>query len=380
MTLLVVALLATVPTIHYQTPMLGAIGVEFGADTAAVGWVPTLTFAGFLIGTVLLVPLGDRIDKRRLILMKLMGLIASMLAMAAAPSLAMLAAAGFVAGVCASLSQHMVSLVAELAPAQERGRAVGTVLSGLFVGVLFGRVAGGLVASQWGWRWMYVFSALAMLALAPALLKRLPRTAPSTRLRYSALIRSLGRMLTEHADLRHASVVQFLLGLCYGGFWATIAAMLMGSHGLGPAAAGLVAIPGAAGIFVARPAGRWMDRRGAHAVVATGAALIIAAFAVLAFGQRWLAAVVAGAALLDCGLRAAMVANQTLVTTADPEARSRRNTVFVACIWGGNAVGAFAASYALTYAGWPAVCGLALMASGLALVLQLNARPAPGEA
>src|SRR5213594_2746257 len=182
MAVLAVSVFATAGTIHYQTPALALIGTEFHANAAAVGWVATLSFAGFLAGTILLVPLGDRIDKRWLILGNVAALIISVLAMAAAPSVAVLAALSFVTGIGASVSQHIVPLVAELARPNERGRAVGTVLSGLFLGILFARVVGGLIASHLGWRWMYVISALMMLAVTPALVMRLPSTQPQTRL------------------------------------------------------------------------------------------------------------------------------------------------------------------------------------------------------
>ncbi len=370
MTLLVVSIFAAAGSIHYQTPMLAAMGAEFGADAASVGWVATLTFSGFLVGTLLLVPLGDRLDKRGLILGQFAVLIVALLATAAAPSLGLLVAAGFVTGVCTAAGQLIIPMVAELAPPKERGRALGTVLSALFLGVLFARVAGGFVASHIGWRWMYVFAAFMLITLAPVLYLRLPSLPPKTRLGYGALLRSLIELLHAHVELRRAAAIQFLLGISYGGFWATIAPMLLLLHHLGPAEAGLMGIPGAAGILVAQPAGRWMDRHGVAPVVRTGVSLVLAAFVVFAFAGWWIGAVIGGAILLDCGLRSAMVANQTLVSTLDPDARSRSNTVFSGSVWGGNAAGAFLASTALTHSGWLAVCAIAVTASIIALLVQ----------
>ena len=171
--------------------------------------------------------------------------------------------------------------------------------------------------------------------------------------------------------------MQFLLAIGYGGFWATLAAMMAATHGLGPTAAGLVGIPGAAGILVARAAGRALDRRGTGPVVTAGIAVFTLAFVVLAAGAYAVTAIVVGAALLDCGLRAAMVANQTLATTVDPSARSRLNTLFSAHMWGGNAAGAALASVVLTHAGWAAVCAMAIVAALLALFVQRRAVPVP---
>jgi predicted MFS family arabinose efflux permease len=374
MVLLTVFMFATAGTIHFQTPMLPELAREFGATAAEVGWVPTLSFAGFLSGTLFASPLGDSFDKRRLILAKLVCLTAAMAAMGAAPSLGLLVAAGFAAGVGASLSQDVVPLVAELAAPGERGRAVGTVLSGLFLGILFGRIGGGFVTEALGWRWMYAISTAMLVAMFAAMFARCPSAPPKTRLPYRTLMGSLVDLVRSRVDLRRASGVQFLLGTCYGGFWATLALMLAAAHGLGPAAAGLVGIPGAAGILVARPAGRWMDRRGVGPVVTTGIALVMAAYLVFGFGAVAIAAIVAGAVLLDSGLRAAMVANQAFVTGVDAETRSRSNTIFSVHNWAGYATGAFLASLAWSRFGWLGVCAVGVVASAGALALYLLGR------
>jgi predicted MFS family arabinose efflux permease len=374
MSLLTVSCFATAGTIHFQTPMLPEFAREFGASAAEVGWVAACSFGGFLAGTLFLAPLGDSFDKRRLVLLQLAGLILALLGMAVAPTLAVLAVAALVVGICASISQHVIPLVAELAVPNERGRALGTLMSGLFVGILFGRVGGGLVAAQLGWRWMYVISAAMLVALAPALWARLPSIPARTRHAYGALLGSLVRLVRDRAELRRASAVQFLIGICYGGFWATLAPMLLALHGLGPAVAGLFGVPGAAGVLVARPAGRWTDRSGVRPVVTTGICLVMAAYLTFGFGGLWVAAIVAGAILQDCGLRAAMVANQALVTTADPGTRSRSNTVFAIHVWGGNATGALIATTLWTWYGWLGVCAGGLAASAAALGVYVRGR------
>jgi len=373
MALLSVTLLATSGTIHLHTPMLVELARHFGADAADVGWIATLSFAGYVAGTVALVPLGDRADKRRLIIGKMALMIVALLAMAAAPTLTVLAAGSFVAGVCTSVSQDMIPLVSELAPPTERGRAMGTLLSGLFLGILFGRISGGLMASYLGWRWAYVLPAGLIAGLLPLVIANVPSVPGKTRLGYAALMRSLVQLLRDHAELRRASAIQALLGVCYGGFWATLAQMMATLHGLGPTATGLIAIPGAAGILLARPAGRWMDRYGATPTVIAAACLVIAAY--LAYALVWfsVAAIAVAAALLDAGIRSSAVANQTLITNLDPAARSRSNTVFTAHTFGGYSVGAFVATLAWVHAGWPGVCASGLIFAIAALLVQLRA-------
>jgi predicted MFS family arabinose efflux permease len=359
--------------IHYQTPMLGPMAAEFGADSSQIGWIPTASFGGFFVGILLLVPLGDRMDKRRLILRQHFATIVALLAAAAAPSLVTATAACFVIGICACYGQNIVPMVAELAPPAERGRAMGTVLTALFLGILFARIAGGFVAAHLGWRWMYVIAAAMMTALSPALILRLPHSVPKTSLRYPQLIGSIFKLIAAHAEMRRVVAIQLLLGICYGGFWATIATMLFQTHGLGPQIAGLIAIPGAAGVLITRAAGRWVDLRGAGPIVRTGIALFIVAYAVFAFGVWWATALAIGAAILDCGLRATMVANQTAINSLAADARSRSNTVFGISVWTGNAIGAFVASTALAHSGWLAVCAISAIAATAALGVQLAA-------
>lgn len=359
--------------IHYQTPMLAKIGAELEAGAAAMGWVPTLSFGGMFVGIVLLVPLGDRMDKRRLILIKFIVLCIAQAVMAVAPSITVLAAASFVTGVCSSLALSLIAITAEAAAPHERGKAVGTQLMALFIGILFARIVGGVIATHFGWRASYVLSTVMLLAVLALLFARLPHTRVNTAAPYLALLRSVFGLLREHADIRRIAAIQFLLGICYGGFWAVVAPMLTTFHQLGPTQIGLIGIPGAAGILVARPAGRWTDRAGAMPVVTTAICVMLAAWATLSLSAWWLVAVIAGAILLDCALRGAMVANQTLVNSAVPEARARANTIFGTHVWAGNATGAFLASSALAHFGWLAVCAVAFSATSIALAIHLAA-------
>lgn len=361
--------------IHYQTPMLARIASEFAASPAAVGWIPTLSFGGMLIGVALLVPLGDRISKRWLIICMITLLGAAQAAMSAAPSIAVLAAASLVTGITSAVGLIFISIVVEIAPAAHRGRAVGTQLMALFIGILFARIAGGLIATHLGWRWSYVFSTGLHVALVGALIAWLPHTRPTTQMKYSELLGSIFSIYQSQGKVRRAVSIQFLLGICYGGFWAVVAPMLAALHHVGPTHAGLMGIPGASGILAARPAGRWTDRAGPAPVVTTGVCVMIAAWIAFSFTAWSIVFAVLGAILLDCGLRTAMVANQTLVNTAVPDSRARANTIFGMHVWCGNAVGAFLTSTAFALHGWLAVCAIAMTASVLALLLQRGVIP-----
>ena len=373
--LLIVAAFIVAGGIHYQTPMLAAIAAEFQTDAATTGWIPTLSFGGLLLGIVLFVPLGDRIDKRPLVLTKITIMMLAQLMMALAPSIAVLAAGSLVTGICSSLLQHFIAITAEVAQPNRRGRALGTQLTAMFSGILFARMVGGLLATHAGWRWSYALSAALLLLIIPVLWKRLPNTRPTTHASYGDLLRSLVRLWRGHAGIRRATAIQFMFGICYGGFWAVAAPMLAVLHRVGPGVAGLMGIPGAAGILVARPAGRWTDRVGLRPVVLAGICSMMAAWIAMAAGVWSIVAIVAGAMLLDIGLRAAMVANQTLINSAVPDSRARANTLFGLHVWSGNAVGAFLSSWAFAQFGWLAVCAVAMTASIVALLVHLNVVP-----
>ena len=377
--LLIAAAFIIAGGIHYQTPMLAAIATEFRADAAATGWIPTLSFGGLMVGILFFVPLGDRIDKRWLVLGKITMLALTQAMMALAPSIEVLALGSLVTGITSSVGMSFIAMTAEIAHPNHRGRAIGTQLMAMFCGILFARIVGGLIATHIGWRYSYVLSTVMLLAIIPVLWLRLPSTKPTSSDSYTGLLWSTWQLYRAHGAIRRATAIQFMFGICYGGFWAVAAPMLAVLHGVGPTTAGLMGLPGAAGIFVARPAGRWTDRSGVTPVVLTGICTMLAAWFAMGLGVWLVAAVVVGAALLDCGLRSAMVANQTLVNSAAPESRARGNTLFGVHVWSGNAVGAYLTSWTFAHYGWLAVCIVAIVAMAIALLIHFGVVPVGGS-
>jgi predicted MFS family arabinose efflux permease len=373
--LMIVAAFVIAGGIHYQTPMLAAIAVEFQADAAATGWIPTLSFGGMMVGILFFVPLGDRIDKRWLVLGKITVLALTQALMAVAPSIEALALGSLVTGITSSVGLSFIAITAEIAHPNHRGRAIGTQLMAMFCGILFARIVGGVIAAHIGWRYSYVLSTVLLVAMLPVLWSRLPSTRPTSSASYTGLLWSTWQLYRAQGAIRRATAIQFMFGICYGGFWAVAAPMLAALHGVGPTTAGLMGIPGAAGIFVARPAGRWTDRSGVTPVVLTGICTMLIAWFVMGLGVWLVVAVVVGAVLLDCGLRAAMVANQTLVNSAAPDSRARGNTLFGVHVWSGNAVGAYLTSWTFAHYGWLAVCGVAVIAMVIAMLIHFGVVP-----
>jgi predicted MFS family arabinose efflux permease len=360
-------------TLYYAQPMLGVLGSEFQATPGAIGLVPTLTQLGYALGILLLAPLGDRYDRRRIILGKVAALAAALLAAAAAPNLGVLLAASLAIGLAATLAQDIVPAMATLAPEAHRGKLVGTVMTGLLLGILLSRVVSGWVAEQWGWRTMFVLAASSIALLGVAVWFRLPRFVPTTGMRYVALLGSLVTLWHRHVDLRRAAVAQGLLSIGFSAFWSTLAVMLHAAplH-LGSGVAGAFGLAGAAGALAAPLAGRIADRKGPELVTRMGATLVVAAFFAMAFGtdQLWLIAL--GAVVFDLGFQATLIAHQSIVYSIEPAARSRLNAVLFVGMFTGMSSGAFLGSVVLGQWGWLGVCVLAVVSALGALAVRLR--------
>jgi predicted MFS family arabinose efflux permease len=380
-----------VASLYYSQPMLGVLGADIGASARSIGFVPTLTQLGYALGILLLAPLGDRYDRRTIIVAKAAALVLALLVAAAAPTIGVLLAASLAIGVAATLAQDIVPAAATLAPAAHRGKVVGTVMTGLLLGILMSRVVSGFVAEHFGWRSMFVAAAASMALIGTAARFGLPKFLPTTHLGYAALLGSLAALWQRHAALRRATVSQGLLSVGFSAFWSTLAVMLHGAplH-LGAAAAGAFGLAGAAGALAAPLAGRLADRSGPELVTRLGAALTMLSFAALAFApllppQMQLVALALGAVGFDLGVQATLIAHQTIVYGIDPGARSRLNAVLFVGMFIGMAAGAAAGSLLLAQWGWTAVMALATTMALAALLARLwpptrSAAPSPSGA
>ena len=360
-------------TLYYAQPMLGVLGGEFQATPGAIGLVPTLTQLGYALGILLLAPLGDRFDRRYIILAKIAALTVALLTAATASTLGVLLAASLAIGLAATLAQDIVPAAATLAPDAQRGKMVGTVMTGLLLGILLSRVVSGWVAEQWGWRTMFVGAAASIALLGCAVWVRLPRFVPTTTLRYGALLASLLTLWRRHVELRRAAVAQGLLSIGFSAFWSTLAVMLHAApFHLGSSAAGAFGLAGAAGALAAPLAGRIADRKGPELVTRLGAVLVAIAFFAMALAsdQLWLMAL--GAVVFDLGFQATLIAHQSIVYSIEPAARSRLNAVLFVGMFTGMSSGAFLGSLVLGQWGWLGVCVLAIGSALAALAVRLR--------
>jgi predicted MFS family arabinose efflux permease len=378
-----VALLAAVSglaaaTLYYSQPMLAVMGAGLRASDGALGLVPMLTQLGYALGILLLAPLGDRVDRRRIVLVKAALLGGALLASALAPNVGVLLAASLVVGLTATLAQDVVSASASLSPEARRGRVVGAVMTGLLLGVLLSRVVSGLVAERYGWRAMYGAAAASLAGVAALAWRGMPPIATTTGLAYGALLRSIAALWRAHPALRRAALAQGLLAVGFSAFWSTLALMLHREpFHLGSAAAGSFGVAGAVGALAAPIAGRLADRRGPELVTRLGASLAAASFGAMALApllapRAQLGLIAACVVGFDLGVQVTLIAHQTLVYGLDPGARSRLNAVLFVGMFAGMATGAGLGGALLAQWGWTAVTALATLTSVGALLLRLG--------
>lgn len=360
---------ATVANIYLLQPLLAIVAREFATTPRAVGVVSMLTQVGYGSGMFFFVPLGDVLERRRLMLVLLGAATVALLAAAAAPSLPLLALASLAIGVTSVVPQLAVPLAAHLAPPAERGRAVGTVMGGLLVGILLARTASGFLGAHLGWRAVYFIAAGLMLVLAAALRGFLPRSPPEVSLPYPALLRSLFTLFAEEPVLREAALLGALGFAAFSVFWSTLAFFLEARLGLGADVAGLFGVLGAAGALAAPLVGRRADRTSPRASAGLMLAIALAGFGALAATGHHLAGLVVGVLLLDVGVQGNHVSNLARVHARRADARSRMNTVYMVTYFVGGAAGTAVGTWAWTGHGWAGVCaagaGLVLAALGV---------------
>lgn len=369
----------SVASIYYSQPMLDIISKQFNAGVGAVGMVPMLTQAGYALGILLLAPLGDRHDRRTIIFIKGLLLVAALLLCGFSGGLSALLIASFVTGLTATVAQDIVPASAALAPERSRGKIVGTVMTGLLVGILLSRVVSGVVAEYFGWRTMYMIAALAVLLITLTLWRVLPRFAPGTSVSYPRLLLSLVHLWRHHQTLRRAALAQGLLSVAFSAFWSTLALMLSDRFHLDSAVAGAFGLAGAAGAMAAPLAGSFADRIGPARVTQAGAALVTISFALMFLlpllpMPAQLALIVLCTIGFDLGVQATLVAHQTLVYGLAPEARSRLNALLFTVVFIGMATGAALGSLALAHWGWNGVVALATLAGAAALAVRFASR------
>ncbi|TXU98492.1 MFS transporter [Klebsiella michiganensis] len=366
----------SVASIYYAQPLLPLMGANLHLSVEGMGLVPTLTQAGYALGILFLLPLGDRHDRRKLILMKSAALAVLLLLCSLTGQLSSLLIVSLLIGMAATMAQDIVPAAAILAPAGKQGKMVGTVMTGLLLGILLSRTVSGLVGALFGWRVMYQAAAVSIAMIGVVMWRVLPRFEIHSTLSYPQLMKSMAHLWKRYPALRRAAFAQGFLSIAFSAFWSTLAVMLLAHYQMGSAVAGGFGIAGAAGALAAPLAGGLADKFGAEKVTQMGAALVTVSFALMFLlpalpphGQLILIAI--SAVGFDLGLQSSLVAHQNLVYGLEPQARGRLNALLFTGVVFGMSLGSVLGSKLYVLAGWSGVVTLAVVTGAIALGIRL---------
>jgi predicted MFS family arabinose efflux permease len=360
----------SVANVYYVQPLLDALAADFNISHAAVGGVVTATQAGCALALLLLVPLGDWLDRRRLMLVQLAALVVALAGVGLATSSTYLLLGMLAVGLLGTaMTQGLIAYAAIAAAPFERGRVVGAAQAGVVIGLLLARVQAGLIADLAGWRWVYFSSSVVMLVLGATLWRLLPRQVPPSRqLSYAQLILSMFSLLRHERVLQIRGVIAMLMFTAFSVFWSVLVLPLSAppyafSHTL-IGAFGLVGVVGALG---AARAGHWADRGLGQWTSGLALLLLLASWLPLSFATHSLWWLVIGIIALDLGGQAIHVTNQSMIFISQPQAHSRLVGCYMLFYSVGSGVGAIASTAVYATLGWPGVCLLGAGVSALAL-------------
>lgn len=363
---------AVITNIYCTQPILPLIKADLGIDLTTVDLVAAAALLGFSTGLALLLPLGDRFDRRKLVLGQIAFAFAFAVAAAVAPGIWTLIAASFGLGIVSCVPQQLVPFAAVMSPPSERGRSVGTVVSGIMLGILLGRTIAGVVGATYGWRAVYGLEAAFMVPVWIAAAALLPKGVPSTNLSYGRLLASLWPLARDNRPIRESMIIQALLWACFNAFWVNLAALLAsGPWHLGSAWAGGFGVIGAAGAFAASLGGRASDRLGTRTIVGASIGIVTAGYLLLAGANSSLAFLVIGVIVLDIGVQAGLVSNQTRAFAVDPKAQGRINSLYMTATFFGGAVGAVVSGWLMASFGWTGIVAFGIALGFVASAIHL---------
>ncbi len=357
----------SVATIYYNQPLLLEISRTFHVPGGRAGVISVATQLGYAAGILLFVPLGDIEHRRKLILQLFAAVSAALAAAGLAPSFPVLVAASVAIGMTAAVTHVIVPIAPELAGPGQEGRGIGTVMTGLLLGVLLARTFSGAIAEALGWRAVFLLAALVTSGLIPLLWRRLPALPPSRPVPYRAALASLWDLVREEPVLREAAMLGFLVFAAFNAFWTNLAFFLGSPHyHLGAGVAGAFGLVGAAGALAASPAGRLADRHGARVTLTAALAFLSFGYTVLWLCGYRIAGLIAGVIILDIGQQTMQISNQTRIFGLSKAARSRINTIYMIVFFFGGALGSALSTIAWSRWQWNGVCGWGLTGMTLA--------------
>jgi predicted MFS family arabinose efflux permease len=372
----------TVGNVYLCQPLLDQIAVSFAVPPHLAGLVATGAQVGYALGILFILPLADAIEPRRLVRVLLLLTALMLIGAALSPSVPVLVAVSLTIACTTVVPQILIPITTGFAEPKHRGRVIGTLQTGLILGILLSRtISGGVAAFSGTWRSPYLLAALLTGSLALVLPPLIPsRDDRPAHNGYLSLLATLLPLL-RHRPLRLSMALGFCIYAAFSAFWATLAFHLASpAFGLGPGTAGLFGLYGAPGAILAPLAGRLSDRFGTVRVNVFALISVAMAFVVAGtVGAFSLLALVVAVNLLDFGLQSGQVANQTRIFALGDDIRARVNTLYMVATFGGGAIGSFAGAIAWSQAGWRGVCAVGLMLVAAAALMLVSSVRAQGH-
>lgn len=372
----------SVANVYYAQPLLDALAADFKLATGVIGIVVTVTQVGSAVALLLLVPLGDMLNRRRLLLTQLGALVLALLLVAAATTPAyLLIGMLFVGMLGTAMTQGLIAYAATIAAPTERGRVVGTAQAGVLVGLLSARVLAGAIADISGWRMVYMVSAGLMSVLAILLVRVLPqRASHPSGLSYLQLLASMGQLMWRERVLQVRGVIALLMFAALSIFWSAVVLPLSAApYNYTKTAIGALGLIGVLGALAASRTGRWADQGWGQRTSAIALILLLLSWLPLLLMQHGWVFLVVGIIALDLAGQAIHVTNQSMIFNVQEGSSSRLVGCYMLFYAAGSGLGAIAATNAFAYGGWSAVCALGAAVSGLALLFWYFSRPSSTE-
>ncbi|MEW7312024.1 MFS transporter [Buttiauxella gaviniae] len=355
---------------YYAQPLLDTIANAFSLSINQAGFIVTAAQLGYAAGLLLLVPLGDMFERRGLIVFMTLLAAGGMVITALSQTLWVMILGTALTGLFSVVAQILVPLAATLAEPEKRGKVVGTIMSGLLLGILLARTVAGLLANLGGWRTVYWVASVLMVFMALALWRGLPKVKSETHLNYPQLLSSVFGLFIKNPLLRTRALLGCLTFANFSILWTSMAFLLASApFNFSDGMIGLFGLAGAAGALGARPAGGFADKGKAHLTTTIGLVLLLASWIATAMGQYSVIALIVGILVLDLTVQGVHITNQTVIYRMMPEARNRLTAGYMTSYFIGGAAGSVISASAYQHAGWNGVCAAGALIALLNLVV-----------
>ncbi|MBZ0058661.1 MULTISPECIES: MFS transporter [Enterobacteriaceae] len=360
----------TVASNYYAQPLLETIARNFSLTASSAGFIVTAAQLGYAVGLLFLVPLGDMFERRAMIVSMTLLAAGGMLITASSQSLSMMILGTALTGLFSVVAQILVPLAATLASPEKRGKVVGTIMSGLLLGILLARTVAGLLAGIGGWRTVYWVASVLMVVMALALWRGLPKVKSETHLNYPQLLGSVFSLFIKDKLLRTRALLGCFTFANFSILWTSMAFLLASppfnySEGM----IGLFGLAGAAGALGARPAGGLADKGKSHLTTTVGLVMLLLSWAAIWYGHVSVLALIVGILVLDLTVQGVHITNQTVIYRVKPDARNRLTAGYMTSYFIGGAAGSLISASAWQHGGWAGVCAVGAVMAVLNLLV-----------